>query len=75
MEWIQHSECQGAENAYVLQTLFIPVWVASFQFAVLQFQHTVQQRMEDPVKMKQEYMLLAIISHIGDTPNCGRYSN
>jgi len=42
---------------------------------VLQFQHTVQDRMEDSVEMKQEYMLLAIISHKGDTPNCGRYSN
>jgi len=43
--------------------------------AVLQFQHTVQDRMEYSVEMKQEYMLLAIISHKGDTPNCGRYSN
>jgi len=42
---------------------------------VLQFQHTVQDRMEDSIEMKQEYMLLAIISHNGDTPNCGRYSN
>lgn len=42
---------------------------------VLQFQHTVQHSMEDPVKIKQEYMLLAIISHKGDTPNSGRYSN
>jgi hypothetical protein len=44
-------------------------------FAVLQFQHTVQETTEDSIEMKQEYMLLAVISHKGDTPNCGRYSN
>jgi len=31
MEWIEHSECHGAENAYVLQTPFISIWVAAFQ--------------------------------------------
>lgn len=73
MEWLEHSACEGAENAYVLQTLF-QYGLRLFSIAVLQFQHTVQERMEDPAKMKQEYILLAIISHKGDTPNCGRYS-
>jgi hypothetical protein len=40
---------------------------------LLQFQHAVQLSMEDSdaVKNKQEYTLLAIISHKGDTPNSG----
>jgi uncharacterized UBP type Zn finger protein len=60
-----HTSCKLCLFQYGLRLSSIPI---------LQFQHAVQERMEDPIKIKQEYMLLAIISHKGDTPNCGRYS-
>jgi uncharacterized UBP type Zn finger protein len=42
---------------------------------LLQFQRAVQFSKEDlnVVKNKQEYTLLAIISHKGDTPNSGMF--
>lgn len=44
---------------------------------LLQFQHTVHLSTEDlnAIKNKQEYTLLAILSHKGDTPNSGTFCN
>jgi hypothetical protein len=48
-------------------------WYNILYFLLLQFRRAVQLSVEDPsaVKHKQEYTLLAIISHKGDTPNSG----
>lgn len=54
-------------NSVYYKTQHFPVLL------LLQFQRAVQLSMEDPntVKNMQEYTLLAIISHKGDTPNSG----
>jgi hypothetical protein len=58
----------------MLETLCTTIQTEHFPILLLlQFQHTVQLSTEDlnAVKNKQEYTLLAIISHKGDTPNSG----
>jgi uncharacterized UBP type Zn finger protein len=60
----------------MLETLCTAIESEHFPILLLlQFQRAEQFSMEDlnAVKNKQEYTLLAIISHKGDTPNSGMF--